>query len=183
MLENMHREERQRLANMQLKQQAFERQMSSRIKAEHNEDIESQIIVKEIKQREIVSNRDTSQEMRQFREEYPYDVRMKQEKRGIIQRKIVSERNNSQEMRISRAEYPYENNIPSPAHSYEGSEADSSRRRELDLKEKYRKQLEADLLRKEEEIRAKINAATAMDSAEKAKTKDVRGSGDCENSM
>ena len=72
-------------------------------------------------------------------------------------------------MRISRAEDPYENNIPSPAHSYEGSEADSSRRRELDLKEKYLKQLEADLLKKEEEIRAKINAP-AMNSAEKAKT-------------
>ena len=95
---------------------------------------------------------------------------MKQEKRGIKQREIVSERNNSQEMRISKAEYPYENNIPSPALSYEENEADSSRRRELDLTEKYLKQLEADLLKKEEEIRAKINAAPAMNSAEKAKT-------------
>ena len=84
MLENMHREERQRLANMQLKQQAFERQMSSRIKAEHNEDIESQIRVKrDINQREIVSNRDTSQEMRQSRIEYPHDIRVKQEKKVL----------------------------------------------------------------------------------------------------
>ena len=92
-------------------------------------------------------------------------------------REYELERNRIQDTRDHREYIPVRSRHSTSDHSSIESDAQSSRREELDKREAYLKQLEADLLRKEEEIRAKISNAPAEKTVEPAvKTQGATGS-------
>ena len=99
------------------------------------------------------------------------------EKRGDTKQiEIESELNRNREIRESRDNNPDRTTISTPIHRQEEREQESLRRNELDRREIYLKQLEADLLKKEEEIRAKLNVASVENSTEKHKIQAVEQS-------
>ena len=93
-------------------------------------------------------------------------MRLIEQRGDTKQIEIGSELNRNREIRDSRDNNPNKNTLPTPQ---EESEQESSRRKELDKREIYLKQLEADLLKKEEDIRAKLNVASVESNTEKHK--------------
>ena len=92
-------------------------------------------------------------------------------------REYAPERNRIQDTREHREYIPVRSRHSTSDHSSIESDAQSSRREELDKREAYLKQLDAVLLRKEEEIRAKISNAPAEKTVEPAvKTQGATGS-------
>ena len=95
---------------------------------------------------------------------------MKKKKKNRIedtrqQIQIEHERNRIRDTREHKEKEPERNRIAIPVYNNEESDGQSLRRRELDKKEAYLKQLEADLLRKEEDIRAKFHRASVNANA------------------
>ena len=117
---------------------------------------------------------------RNFRQETDIETYRNRERKIRQQVNVETERNRIQDMRNNREYEPERNRIQDTRehreyipvrsrhstsdHSSIESDAQSSRRGELDKREAYLKQLESDLLRKEEEIRAKISNAPANNS-------------------
>ena len=85
------------------------------------------------------------------------EMRVIEQRGDTKQIEIESELNRHREIRESRDNNPNRNTIPTPIHRQEESEQESLRRQGIDKREIHLKQLEADLLKKEEEIRAKCS--------------------------
>ena len=193
-LERLQQEERNVLNYIENRQREFDERMSTMVKTEPNQDRKPQVGTirdrgEARQQIQIEPERNITRNCRQETDIETYRNR----EREIRQVNVETERNRIQDMRKD-SEYITERNIiqdhrehreyvpvrsrhSTSDHSSIGSDAQSSRREELDKREAYLKQLEADLLRKEEEIRAKISNAPAEKAVEPAvKTQGATGS-------
>ena len=182
-LERLQQEERNVLNHIENRQREFDERMSTMVKTEPNQDRKPQVGTirdrgEARQQIQIEPERNITRNCRQETDIETYRNR----EREIRQVNVETERNRIQDIR-NNSEYITERNIiqdhrehreyvpvrsrhSTSDHSSIGSDAQSSRREELDKREAYLKQLEADLLRKEEEIRAKISNAPAEKTVE-----------------
>ena len=193
-IERLQQEERNVLSYIENRQREFDERMSTMVKTEPHQDRKPQVgTIRDRggsrQQIQIEPERNITRNCRQETDIETYRNR----EREIRQVNVETERNRIQDMR-NDSEYITERNIiqdhrehreyvpvrsrhSTSDHSSKGSDAQSSRREELDKREAYLKQLEADLLRKEEEIRAKISNAPAEKAVEPAeKTQGATGS-------
>ena len=194
-IERLQQEERNVLSYIENRQREFDECMSTMVKTEPHQDRKPQVgTIRDRggsrQQIQIVPERNTT---RNFRQETDIETYGNREREIRQQINVETERNRIQDMRDKRDYAPERNRIQDTRehreyipvrsrhstsdHSSIESDAQSSRREELDKREAYLKQLEADLLRKEEEIRAKISNAPAEKTVEPAvKTQGATGS-------
>ena len=177
-LERLQQEERNVLNYIENRQREFDERMSTMVKTEPNQDRKPQVGTirdrgEARQQIQIEPERNITRNCRQETDIETYRNR----EREIRQVNVEAERNRIQDTREHREYIPVRRRHSTSDHSSIESDAQSSRREELDKREAYLKQLEADLLRKEEEIRAKISNAPAEKTVESAvKTQGATGS-------
>ena len=149
--------------------QKYEEERLFNVKLEKMQKEERQRLEHMQRRQEALNKQIPSQIKIEGNEEIKPQMRVIEQRGDTKHIEIDSELNRNREIRESRDNYPERNTLPTPIHRQEESEQESSRRKELDKREIYLKQLEADLLKKEEEIRAKLNVASVENSTEKHK--------------
>ena len=178
-LERLQQEEQNVLNYIENRQREFDERMSTIVKTEQNQDRKPQVgIIRDRgearQQIQIEPERNITRNLRQETDIETYRNREREIRQQV---NVETERNRIQDTREHREYTPVRRRHSTSDHSSIESDAQSSRREELDKREAYLKQLEADLLRKEEEIRAKISNAPAEKTVETAvKTQGATGS-------
>ena len=178
-LERLQQEERNVLNYIENRQREFDERMSTMVKTEPHQDRKPQVgTIRDRgglrQQIQVEPERNTT---RNFRQETDIETYRNREREIRQQVNVETERNRIQDNREHREYVPVRSRHSTSDHSSIESDAQSSRREELDKREAYLKQLEADLLRKEEEIRAKISNAPDEKTVEPAeKTQGATGS-------
>ena len=206
-LERLQQEERNVLNYIENRQREFDERMSTMVKTEPNQDRKPQVgtIRDRGEARQQIQIEPERNITRNCRQETDIETYRNREREIRQQVNVETERNRIQDMRDNREYAPERNRVQDTRNNREyvterniiqgtrehkeyvpvrsrhsssiESDAQSSRREELDKREAYLKQLEADLLRKEEEIRAKISNVPAEKTVEPAvKTQDATGS-------
>ena len=185
-LERLQQEERNVLSYIENRQREFDERMSTMVKTEPHQDRKPQVgTIRDRggsrQQIQIEPERNITRNFRQETDTETYRNREREIRQQVnveterdrIQdirnnREYITERNSIQDNRELREYVPVRSRHSTSDHSSIESDAQSSRREELDKREAYLKQLEADLLRKEEEIRGKIsNVPVNMSAVEK----------------
>ena len=194
-IERLQQEEQNVLSYIENRQREFDERMSTMVKTEPHQDRKPQVgTIRDRggsrQQIQIEPERNTTRNFGQETDIETYGNREREIRQQVndeteknrIQdmrdnREYAPERNRVKETREHREYIPVRSRHSTSDHSSIESDAQSSRREELDKREAYLKQLEADLLRKEEEIRAKISNAPAEKTVEPAvKTQGATGS-------
>ena len=169
-IERLQQEERNVLSYIENRQREFDERMSTIVKTEPHQERKPQVgTIRDRggarQQVQVEPERNTT---RNFRQETDIETYRNREREIRQQVNVETERNKIQDTREHREYIPVRRRHSTSDHSSIESDAQSSRREELDKREAYIKQLEADLLRKEEEIRAKISNAPAEKTVEPA---------------
>ena len=190
-IERLQQEERNVLSYIENRQREFDERMSTMVKTEPHQNREPQVgtIRDRGGSRQQIQIEPERNITRNLRQETAIETYRNREREIRQQVNVETERNRIQDMRDNREYAPERNSIQDikehreyvPVRSRHSSsiesDAQSSRREELDKREAYLKQLEADLLRKEEQIRAKISNVPAEKTVEPAvKTQGATGS-------
>lgn len=156
-IKRLQQEEQNVLSYIENRQIEFNKQTSTVVKTEPNQERRPQVGT--IRGREEPRQQLPIETERNITRNSRHEIYSNREREIMQHIDIKTERNRFRDTGEHREYVPERNRKYSSEHSSIESDAQSSRREELDKREAYLKKLEADLLRKEEEIRAKISHA------------------------